>query len=118
MKPPIVDQIMQEPVYSVDANYTVEHAVNQMRQHNIKKILVKQGGRPEGVLESWMITKHDYQKRVKEMELRPFGRTPTGSELTEVKGKVGEFTAVYVHSPENQDEFVGVVTSYDLVRAL
>ena len=118
MKAPNVDQIMKTPVYTVDADDTVIDAIRQMDKCGTKKILVMEEGKPQGVLQKWMITESDHARPVKEMELRPFGRVSSQSPLRLARSKVEEFTAVYVYDSENPDELVGVVTAYDLVRAL
>ena len=117
MKPPIVDDIMKKPVYYVNATDKVEKAIQEMEEKGIKKILVKDGEKPIGVLEFWMITKSDHQRLVNQMDLRPFGRAPLGTLLTDIKKEIMDFPAVYIHNPDDLNELKGVVTTYDLVRA-
>ena len=118
MREPTVEQVMQEPVYTVNADDPVQTAVERMRELGTKKILVLKNGKPTGVLEAWMITTRDYTRKIGDMELRPFGKAPVGASLSKVKGDISSYTAVYIYDPKNPEEFVGVVTSYDFVRAL
>ena len=118
MKPPTVDKIMNKPVYSVDASELVAEAVKRMRENRTKKILVKDGSRPLGVLEQWMITENDRERPISEMELGRFETAPKGALLLEIKEKIMNSSAVFIYDPKEPDEFIGVLTTYDLVRAI
>ena len=118
MKSPTVDQIMQQPVYSVDVTDLASTAIQIMEQHGIKKILVKDADSPRGVLMRWMITSSDLSRKVGEMSLLPFGRMPTTTSLDNARRQVAEYAAVYVHLPEDPKKIIGVVTAFDLVRSL
>lgn len=117
MKPPKAEDIMQQPVFSVNANATVEDALRTMEEKSVKKILVKDGEIPLGVLEEWMVTESDYQRQVRLMDLRRFERARTDDLITDIEKKILEYSTVYIHDPDNPDDFVGVITRYDLVRA-
>ena len=120
MRPPRVDDIMKKPVYYVDTTETVEEAVQKMLDYGTKKILVKDGNKPKGILEKWMITGGDLKsgRKAGDMDLRKFEKVPVGTDLFDIKERIMNSAAVYIHEPDNPDELVGVITTYDLVRAI
>ena len=117
MKPPKVEDLMKRPVYHIEATATVQEALQEMDEKGTKKILVKDGQKPIGVLEKWMVTKSDYQRQVKQMDLRPFGKAPLGTLVPDIENELVSYPAVYIYNPESPNEFEGVITTYDLVRA-
>jgi CBS domain-containing protein len=117
VRPPKVEDIMKKPVYFIDSSATVESALQEMDEKGTKKILVKDGQKPIGVLEKWMITKADHKRQINEMDLRPFEKVPVGTLVYDIENMLISYPAVYIYNPENPNEFEGVVTTYDLVRA-
>ncbi len=117
MKPPKTEDIMKKPVYSINADATVKEAQKVMEEYGVKKILVKDGEIPMGILEGWMVAKSDYKRQVSQMDLRPFGRARTDDLISDIEDKIMKYAAVYIHKPDSPDKFEGVITRYDLVNA-
>ena len=65
-----------------------------------------------------MITDSDKDRPVNEMDLRPFATAPKGTLVLDIKNKIMDFSAVYIFDPESPNEFVGVVTTFDFVKAV
>jgi CBS domain-containing protein len=110
---------MSCPLYFVDEGNSVEEACNIMKEHGTKKILVTgKDGEPKGVLESWKITPRDYNKKVKDIPLSQFRLLPQGSDIEAVEEALSNASAVYITDRNNNKKIIGVVTSYDLYKAL
>lgn len=114
----VVENIMSEPVYSVDGDTTAESALKEMQKHGTKKILVRDGQTPKGVLEAWKITKSDYKLKVSQIPLSDFEVVPKGTELSEIKQQLLKLAAVYVSDSQDKSKLIGVVTSFDFVGAI
>jgi predicted transcriptional regulator len=117
MKKLVVDNVMSQPVYEVSQDDTVEVALQKMKEKGVKKILVKSGDTPLGVLEEWKITDSDLRLRVNQMKLGECKVVPRGTDIQEVEKTLVNYSAVYVSEPDNPKKLVGVVTAYDLVKA-
>jgi len=117
MKKLVVDNLMSQPVYDVSQEDTVEAAVKKMRDSGTKKILVKSGDTPVGVLEEWKVTDSDLRLKVKQMKLGEYKAVPRETDIQEVEKALVDSPAVYVFEPNNPKKIVGVVTAYDLVKA-
>lgn len=85
MKKLVVENIMNHPVTDVSQEDTVETALKKMRDNGIKKILVKSGDTPMGVLEEWKITNSDLRLKVKQMKLGEYKAVPCGTDVQEVE---------------------------------
>jgi predicted transcriptional regulator len=113
-----VESIMSCPLYSVLEDDSVEEAYNRMKEYGTKKILViDKNGDPKGVLEGWKISPRDFNKKVKDIPLGPFRLLPQGTDIDEVENALANASAVYV-TDRNNKKIIGVVTSYDLYKAL
>ena len=114
-----VDSIMSCPLYSVSENDLVENAYNKMKEHGTKKILVmNENGDPKGVLEGWKISSRDFNKRVKDIPLGEFRLLPQGTNIDEVENALSNASAVYITDKNDKKKIIGVVTSFDLYKAL
>lgn len=112
----VVENLMSEPVYEVDVTDPVKKALDIMNQKGTKKILVKSGTRPEGVLEKWKITKQDLDLKVGQMKLGMMKVVPIGTLISDVKRTLVDNSAIYVSDVDDPEKIVGVVTTYDLVK--
>jgi predicted transcriptional regulator len=88
-----------------------------MRDNGTRKILVKSGDTPVGVLEEWKITNSDLRLKVKQMKLGEYRAVPRGTDIQEVEKALVDSPAVYIFEPNDPNKIVGVVTAYDLVKA-
>lgn len=117
MREIIVDQIMKQPVYSVDVEDTIADAIKKMNEKGTKKILVMEKGKPVGVLEKWKILESDMGKKVKDVELSNFKVVPLGTVLSALESDLLNYPAIYIFSPANPNKILGIITAFDLVRA-
>lgn len=119
MRMQVVDDIMSSPVFSIEADRSVKEAVTVMEKEKTKKILVTSKGKPIGVLEKWKISESDYNLKVS--QIAPLGKlevVPRGTSVSSIQRALINSSAVYVSEPDDPNKLVGVVTSYDIVRAL
>ena len=118
VRPP-VDYIMSKPVYSVKQNHDVGQAYKIMKTHGTKKILVKgKDDKPIGVLESWKITSKDYDRKIKDMPLGKIELMPEDTDIDAVEAALSIVSAVYLTDRKNSNQINGVVTAYDLYKAV
>jgi predicted transcriptional regulator len=117
MREIIVDQIMRKPVFFVQMDDIVEVAINKMKEYGTKKILVKDGNKPIGVLEKWKILSSDHSKMVKHMDLSHYRGVPLGTALSAVQSDLSNYPAIYIFEPDDPNNILGVITAYDLSMA-
>jgi len=117
MRPIYVDEIMSSPVYTIDAEEPASEAVAEMDRRGVKKILVKKGGEPMGVLERWTIGKSDLNRKVRDLSMSTFRAVPRRTDVSTIQTDLRSLPAVYVADPEKANNLVGVVTAYDLIKA-
>jgi predicted transcriptional regulator len=117
MKRIVVDDVMNEPVEEVDVMDTVKKALSKMESRGTKKILVKSGDNPVGVLEKWKITDADLNNKIKSIELGKHELVPRGTDMEKVESLLHSSSAVYVIDPRQNNKIVGVVTTFDLMKS-
>jgi|SRR3990170_630501 len=119
-----VSDVMTERVVGIEMDRPVSEAVSLMRQENLRKVLLFEGGMPKGVLEDWMAAKMEQAKPIREaladLHVTPPPVTPVPPNLTilEAEAALASFAAlVVVEDPRNPKAIRGIVTSTDLYKA-